>query len=114
MASDESIENRLKQFTAKLDATFTEFADILPIGHTIIVHPMPEYPDWPWFAAILVMGQGNDPTVSLLESLGRAICFSIGTDYDTDPSIEHIRGFVAFLRTLPLTPFADGQPVGEA
>ena len=62
----------------------------------------------------MVMGRGNDPIVELLESLGRTISYVMGTEYEQDPTVEHIRGFVEFLRTLPSDSFDDGSPVGEA
>lgn len=115
MAGSEDLEERIKQFTSRLDEVFTEFAEVMPVGHSVLVHPMPEQDGFPWFAAVMVMGRGNDPIVDLLESLGRTLSSAMGAQYEVDPTVEHVRGFVEFLRTLPAAPedLGDG-PMGEA
>ena len=114
MADTEDIQERIKLFTTRLDEVFAEFANVMPVGHSVLVHPMPEQEGFPWFAAVMVMGRGNDPIVALLESLGRTISYVSGTEYEDDPTIEHIRGFVEFLHTLPATGDEDNEPMGEA
>jgi len=114
MAGSEDLQERIKQFTARLDEVFTEFAEVMPVGHSVLVHPMPELEGFPWFAAVMVLGRGNDPIVDLLESLGRTISYAMGAEYEQDPTVEHIRGFVEFLRTLPMDVLDDSEPMGEA